>query len=246
MMKPMTMLAMACLLMMAPEGTVAQQGTTRFASTAPGERIHNLNDEIQRLTALKAKLRAYHDCTCPCGCYEADMDTQAEKAIAFLRERVAKKRPNEHLAIVLDIDETTLSNYEEMDDEDFGYNATRFDAWIKEEKAPAIPATLRLYKVAESLHVAVFFLTGRDKGELKATVNNLEGQGFGKWDGLILRSPEEKDWSAEKYKSYERQQQIFGKGYTLVLNVGDQWSDLRGAPEAEYSVKYPDPFYFIQ
>ena len=35
-------------------------------------------------------------------------------------------------------------------------------------------------------------------------------------------------------------------GYRIVLNVGDQWSDLRGKPEAEYSVKYPDPYYFIK
>ena len=30
----------------------------------------------------------------------------------------------------------------------------------------------------------------------------------------------------------------------MVLNVGDQWSDLKGKPEAEYSVKYPDPFTY--
>jgi hypothetical protein len=31
----------------------------------------------------------------------------------------------------------------------------------------------------------------------------------------------------------------------LILNVGDQWSDLKGVPEAEFSVKYPDPYYFL-
>ena len=40
-------------------------------------------------------------------------------------------------------------------------------------------------------------------------------------------------------------EQIAAQGYTLALNVGDQWSDLKGKPEAEFSVKYPDPFYFI-
>ncbi|MGA2168667.1 MAG: hypothetical protein ABSG62_10675 [Terracidiphilus sp.] len=28
-------------------------------------------------------------------------------------------------------------------------------------------------------------------------------------------------------------------------NPGDQWSDLKGKPEAEFSVKYPDPYYYI-
>jgi hypothetical protein len=27
-----------------------------------------------------------------------------------------------------------------------------------------------------------------------------------------------------------------------ILNVGDHWSDLRGKPEDEFSVKYPDLF----
>jgi len=38
---------------------------------------------------------------------------------------------------------------------------------------------------------------------------------------------------------------IESEGFRIVLNVGDQWSDLRGNPEAEYSVKYPDPYYFL-
>jgi len=38
---------------------------------------------------------------------------------------------------------------------------------------------------------------------------------------------------------------MIAKGYTLALNVGDQWSDLKGKPGAEFSVKYPDPYYFI-
>ena len=29
--------------------------------------------------------------------------------------------------------------------------------------------------------------------------------------------------------------QIAEAGYTLAVNVGDPWSDLRGKPEAEYS-----------
>jgi len=39
---------------------------------------------------------------------------------------------------------------------------------------------------------------------------------------------------------------IAATGVWIILNVGDQWSDLRGKPEAEFSGKYPDPFYFIK
>jgi hypothetical protein len=30
-----------------------------------------------------------------------------------------------------------------------------------------------------------------------------------------------------------------------VLNVGDQFSDLKGIPREELSVKLPNPFYYI-
>ena len=59
-----------------------------------------------------------------------------------------------------------------------------------------------------------------------------------------MRPPEQASATALEYKSAARAA-IQAQGYRIVLNVGDQWSDLRGKPEAEFSVKYPDPFYFI-
>lgn len=59
-----------------------------------------------------------------------------------------------------------------------------------------------------------------------------------------MRGPNQKG-TALAFKSAQRAKMV-AAGYRIVLNVGDQWSDLRGAPQAEYSVKYPDPFYFIQ
>lgn len=124
-----------------------------YAPTAPSESIPNLDDE-------KAQLRQYHDCTCKCGCYAKDLDLQADRAIAFLRQRAAHRAPNQKLALVLDIDETALSNYEEMLSAGFAYNSDAFNVWVNSAKAPAIPGTLRLAKEAKKLGVSVFFLTG--------------------------------------------------------------------------------------
>lgn len=204
---------------------------------APGERLPNLDK-------LKAELKAYHDCTGRYGCYAHDLDLQANRAIAFLKRRAAHKRPGEKLALVLDIDETTLSNYPEMVAAGFAYDSARFDAWEKQAKAPAIGGTLRLYKIARQLGVSVFFLTGRPESERAETVEDLHAAGFDGWQGLILRSANELHSTALLYKSAERAR-IVSEGYRIVLNMGDQWSDLRGRPMAELSVKYPDPFYFI-
>jgi len=72
----------------------------------------------------------------------------------------------------------------------------------------------------------------------------LHTQGFDGWQGLAMRPADHGKQTTIEFKSGERSK-IAALGYTLVLNVGDQWSDLEGNPQAELSVKYPDPFYFI-
>jgi acid phosphatase len=214
------------------------QQSIRTSPLAPGERILNLD-------TVKDQLKQYHECTCKCGCYAKDLDLQADRAIAFLRHRAAHRRTDEKLGLVLDIDETTLSNYEEMVKAGFAYDSKAFNAWVETASAPAIPGTLRLVREAKRLGVSVFFLTGRPEKQRVATEQNLHSQGFDNWQRLIMRAPEQGGSTAIAYKSAAREG-IAAEGYRIVLNVGDQWSDLRGHPEAEYSVKYPDPYYFLQ
>jgi acid phosphatase len=209
----------------------------RFSSDPAAERIPNLD-------LLKKELREYHDCTCKCGCYAHDIGLQADKAIEYLRQRAAHRRPNEKLALILDIDETTLSNYVEETGADFAYKPDAFNAWVQSAQASAIPGTLRLYKEAQKLGVTIFFITGRSENERAATERNLRAQGFDHWKLLVMRPAAHGNQTIGAFKAVTRGE-IAAQGYTLALNVGDQWSDLRGKPEAEFSVKYPDPFYFI-
>jgi acid phosphatase len=215
----------------------AAQAASRVSTYVPAERIPNLD-------ALKAELKQYHDCTCKCGCYAKDLDHQADRAIAFLRIRAANRRPQEKLALVLDIDETTLSNYEEMEKAGFAFDSAVFNAWVNLAKAPAIPGTLRIYKEAQRLGVSVFFITGRPETEREATEQNLRAQGFENWQQLFLRSAAQTSEAVEVFKSGARAA-VAAQGYRIVLNVGDQWSDDMGKPQAEFFVKYPDPYYFI-
>jgi hypothetical protein len=208
-----------------------------FSTDAAAERIPNLG-------TLKTELRQYHDCTCTCGCYAHDLDVQANRAIAFLRLRTAHRKPHEKLALILDIDDTVLSTYQEMLDADFAYNPTVFDQWLETAQAPAIPGTLRLYKEAQRLGMSVFIVTGRTEPQRAATERNLRAQGFDNWNLLVMLPADHGAQTIGEFKAVARRQ-IAAAGYTLALNVGDQWSDLKGKPEAEYSVKYPDPYYFI-
>lgn len=188
-------------------------------------------------------LEAYHDCTGAYGCYADDLTRETAVAMRDLEEAVRENRGGK-LALVLDIDETALSNWQEMRPEHLGYTAAHWNAWVERAEAPAIPGTLALYRRARALHVAVFFVTGRGEAQRAATERNLRRAGYGGWTGLFLRPATDKAASVVPYKSAQRAT-IVREGYRMVLNVGDQFSDLEGEPAATRSVKLSDPFYFI-
>jgi acid phosphatase len=204
--------------------------------------------EPSNLGELKARLKAYHDCTLTpknaSNCYASSLDRQIQRAIPYLTGSVKEKSPASKLALVLDIDETSLSNYEEISGADFAFNSKQWNEWVEEARAPAISGTLKLYQRARQLGVAVFFITGRSESQREATEKNLRAARYTGWTGLIMRTPEQAKVPTIPYKSAAREQ-IAGQGYRIVLNVGDQWSDLKGRPQAELSVKLPDPFYYI-
>jgi predicted secreted acid phosphatase len=149
------------------------------------------------------------------------------------------------LALVLNIDETALSNWSVELHDDFSYIPNDWNWCVTLKCGTAIPGTLRLFREAEHDNVAVFFISGRPETQREATSANLKTVGYDHWEGLYLR-PEVRsgDQSASQFKSAERAR-IIASGYTIVLNVGDQMSDLVGDPQAKHSVKLPNPFYFI-
>jgi len=228
-------LAAAVLLVaQAPVGAWAQRAVLRVSAPV----------EPANLGLLKTKLKAYHDCTCTCGCYVSSLAGQDAIAMTDLAKAVGHAKRGEKLAIVLDIDETSLSNYPEELADDFGFIQKDWDKWAESGKAAAIPGTLKLAEKAHAMGVAVFFITGRAYPLRAATEKNLREAGYPDWAGLTLRSKDELHEATIPYKSAARER-IVQAGYTIVLNVGDQWSDLKGSPQAEYNVKLPNPFYYI-
>ena len=213
------------------------------AQTAPRERVL-IPQEPANLGQLKARLIAYHDCVPGHGCYTTDLKQQSDLAIGILQRRVARKKAGEKLALVLDIDETALSNWDEEKQYDFGYVVSQWDEWVAKEKAPAIDGTLRLSNEALKEGVAVFFITGRRTDQETATVDNLKSAGYHDWTGVALRGPHPATETTSEYKSRERKK-IVDAGYKIILNVGDQMSDFNGSSRAEVFVKLPDPFYYI-
>jgi acid phosphatase len=202
-------------------------------------------EPMENFGVARYRLEDYADCVGGDGCYWADVDAQARRAEFVLEKAIAERKVNEKLAMVLDVDETSLSNYCEMKKEDYGFLAAMFNQWeVSPEADMALPGTLRLFQKAMAAGIDVFFITGRANEQREATARNLDAAGYKGWKRLSLRIGEQKNMKTADYKSEERKK-IVDAGYRVVLNVGDQWSDLNGSSRAEVSVKLPNPFYYL-
>ncbi|CAK7356777.1 unnamed protein product [Dovyalis caffra] len=148
---------------------------------------------------------------------------------------------------VFDVDETTLSNLPYYAEHLFGaepYNSTAFNQWVFKGKAVALPESLKLYKKLLSIGIKVVFLTGRPEEQRAVTSTNLKNAGYHNWEKLILKSSSYAGKTAVFYKSSERAK-LEKKGYRIIGNMGDQWSDLLGTNVGKRTFKLPDPMYYI-
>jgi DNA-binding CsgD family transcriptional regulator len=200
--------------------------------------------EPENIGILRYQLTEYANCADSSHCYWRDLQSQLDHARSELKRLVATHKPNERLAMILDIDETSLSNYCEMKREQFGFFMDPYNRFLVSTDASiAIPGTLELYNDAIAAGVSVFFITGRADDMYADTARNLRLAGYRGWSGLILRNEEERTMDTTYYKSSERAK--IAADHRIILSVGDQWSDLNGTPAAEVSVKLPNPFYFL-
>src|SRR3954447_4399013 len=150
-------------------------------------------------------------------------------------------------ALVLDIDETSLSNYSAIDADNFTFGP-QSQAETTNETGKAIPATLALFNQAKNEGIAVFFITGRREtpDNRQHTEHNLTREGYSGWQQLFLRpaaTTEPAGTTTTDYKSGTRAA-IEKQGYRIIANVGDQYSDLAGGHE-DVAFKLANPFYFL-
>lgn len=198
--------------------------------------------EPKNLDLIKASLIKYHDS----GEYQKDQAKVTDHAMEYLKTRLQreeKTKSHKKLAIVLDIDDTSLSNYALMLQLNFGKLQAEIAKALAEGNDPAIASTLELYRYAKANNVAVFFITGRPEHLRAATEKNLANVGFKNWDGVSFRAEDYKEKSIAPYKTNVRNE-IEKQGYDIVLNVGDQQSDLSGG-HADKAFKLPNPYYLI-
>ena len=173
------------------------------------------------------------------GQYDSELEKTAQEVIRLLRRTCPQS--GKKAAIVFDIDETVLSNVAPILRQQV---TSQYDApkWFMKEESPAIRAMKKVYYAARSLGYIPFFITGRGADLKEATRDNLHKQGFFGFKDLILRPLTYKETSNVPFKSSARKA-IKDRGYDILFNIGDQWSDLLGE-RSEYSVKLPNYLYY--
>jgi len=180
---------------------------------------------------LKQVVLAYHKD----GRYEKDIEYVINEAREYLKRYPAES--DKPLSIVLDIDETSLTNWPVIknenrnvsNDNDFGYIKIAGDkcddypeawnCWIEKATALPIKPTRDLYLEAQELKkFTVFFISARLDYEGPATQRNLNGSGFSGTYCLILRPSGPTD---ERYKLPDSSVTAFKNppGCTLPVSV---------------------------
>jgi predicted secreted acid phosphatase len=198
------------------------------------------------LGLLKQELLQYQ----ASGDYGRDLRAVAGEAARYLEEVDTE---GERAAIVLDIDETSLSNWPYLVANDVGRimhgpcdlpeGPCGWVPWAKMADAAPIEPTLELARLAAARGMALFLITGRPESQRSATERNLRAAGYPEWAGLYMEPDGATFASAADFKAPKRRD-IVEQGYTIVLNMGDQLSDLEGG-YAERAFKLPNPFYWI-
>jgi 5'-nucleotidase (lipoprotein e(P4) family) len=139
--------------------------------------------------------------------------------------KVAHLKP----AVILDIDETVLDNsaYQARLIRDHSYyNDASWAAWVKEEKARALPGALAFTKFAARHGIQVIYLSNRAKELDEYTRANLRKLGFpvhGKFAFLGLGTYVKGCEQIGTQKTCRRE--LVGKHYRVLMEFGDQVTD---------------------
>jgi acid phosphatase len=229
----------ACTLLFSPNA-VAEPPAPPSPIDPPPVQPANIGD-------LKTEATQYYDS----GAYLTDLQQAAWAAIPWINDEAPRvERP----AVVFDIDETALSNWEGLKANDFGripngpcdklpQGPCGLKAWDLMARSTVIQPTLDVFNTAKDRGATIFFITGRDEPQRAATERNLAATGYTGYNRLIMEPAGAHYVSAADFKAPQRQA-IEQQGYTIISNMGDQPSDLEGG-FSERTFQLPNPFYRI-
>ena len=144
-------------------------------------------------------------------------------------KELLKQPTSKPYSIVLDIDETVLSNIPfqvKMVKDGTAFNPKLWDEWVQKAEATPVAGAKEFLQFADKNKVQIYYVSDRTDSQVDATIKNLEAQGLpvqGR-DHIMLKK------EGDKSKEGRRQEVI--KHTNLVMLFGDNLVDF-----AEFSTK---------
>ncbi len=142
------------------------------------------------------------------------------------------KKDHRKRAIILDIDETILNNSkasarEATDNMPYPY---KWNDWINEANAEAIPGAVTFLNYADSKGVSIFYITNRSQDQAVTTLKNLKDDGFPQYsrDHLFCKGEHDPDTNPDKEQLDKESRRNYVEkilGYRVVLFCGDNLND---------------------
>jgi len=166
--------------------------------------------------------------------YESGMhDQEMQSVLDHAWKKLETIRPSENSLVIIDIDETALSNYEYFKKNNWQKDSEQnFANWKATKQATAIAPMLAFYKKLVSHGFKIMFISSRGQELQQKTHEHLVEQGYDIFEDILLRSPEKQKqlFSANAFSSFKtkKRNELIKQGYEIVACVGDQWSDLQG------------------
>ncbi|CAN5445516.1 hypothetical protein BH11ACT8_BH11ACT8_20540 [soil metagenome] len=240
---------------------VVNQADGTVAAPTDGESIPNID-------SVKSTIRAYYNAS---GGVANKTSSHYIDQVRRLEHTILTTLPATapaDAAVVFDVDDTLLWNY------DFEDGATNFNfdpavntTWVTQHLFVKVPGMPQLLRDLVDRGYALYGVTGRGASQENDTIANLDEQGF-TLDGTPTGTPmftndtmytkdvANQPWvdcsadgitpacSTVEYKALTRDHIASTDGVDIMLNVGDQWSDLEGGYADDW-VKVPNPTYFL-
>jgi len=257
--------------------TVVGGGVAYAATAQPAIKTFTprVADQVTNVDVLRQQIRNYYGdplgtgTFAPDGNYAKETSRVAAEGSRWLKAMHAKKGMTK--AIVLDVDDTTLTTWNYELASNWAYNPTTNAQYVTGQLFPATPGMVDMVKRAAAEGYAIIFITGRPAAQEAATLGNLTSDGIGVdagyptpttlkdgEDGLFTK-PAVADYppylkaacandpngscTTIHYKSATRAH-IESLGYDIVADFGDQYSDLTGG-FADRTFKLPNPNYYL-
>ena len=152
-------------------------------------------------------------------------------------QQVYTKKP----AIIVDVDETLLSNAYYFSEVNYAPNTKTFYAYLANPHTVPITSVVSFVNKLAKLRYEVFVVTGRPKRFCAITASQLANIGFHvQYKKLFCN---ENDESPVSYKQRVLSG-IVDQGYEIVMHINDQCSELNIGHIA-WRLKLPNPFYKV-